>query len=407
MSNLNNQNFVKCMINFLIMYIILFRSPIIEPYRNIGLLAVVLICAYIILINLKNQIELSFSANEILLIFFIGYMLFSITWSVYRYAVMKEVLIVLLCSIIGYLVTRTLSFKQFLNQLFFSYSIVILISILTVIFFPENGLDSHGDWKGIFAQKNVFAINISFYCIILTIYLLDSKKNSYRLFYFLLLLFSVFSLLQTSSSTALIVTVISMYFIFTLIILIILPIHSLLKNCILVFSSLITCTIIYMSVLYLQDIFSLLGKDSTLTGRSYIWEMALQGFLEHPIIGSGIQSFWYNYKLGINNYYLPWGQPVWHAHNALIDLLLQYGVIGLILFITLYIRNIAVALKIVKTRDIKLLFSLLFLFFLILINLTESYLFAIEINFFIIFICITGYLSRDLKYQSKLYNYNS
>ncbi len=41
-----------------------------------------------------------------------------------------------------------------------------------------------------------------------------------------------------------------------------------------------------------EEILTALGKDSTLTGRTYLWEIAKRLIAEHPLTGLGANSFW-------------------------------------------------------------------------------------------------------------------
>lgn len=71
-------------------------------------------------------------------------------------------------------------------------------------------------------------------------------------------------------------------------------------------------------------IINVLGKSSTMSGRTVIWEQALGLISEKPILGWGELS-----KEQIANYAL-YGTS--HAHNFLLDLLLLTGVVGMIAY---------------------------------------------------------------------------
>ncbi len=71
-------------------------------------------------------------------------------------------------------------------------------------------------------------------------------------------------------------------------------------------------------------------------GRTLIWNVALQGVKERPIIGWGQESF--NYVF--NKYYTPdlYGQEQWfdRAHNVFLDWLIAGGILGLLAYLSLY-----------------------------------------------------------------------
>jgi O-antigen ligase len=69
-----------------------------------------------------------------------------------------------------------------------------------------------------------------------------------------------------------------------------------------------------------------LGRDVTLTGRTIIWEMALESG-SNPIIGSGFQSYWLS---GKGQEIIDWGHTN-YVHNGYLDVYLNAGWIGVLL----------------------------------------------------------------------------
>ncbi|MET1042502.1 MAG: O-antigen ligase family protein [Microbacteriaceae bacterium] len=89
-----------------------------------------------------------------------------------------------------------------------------------------------------------------------------------------------------------------------------------------------------------EQLLGLLGKDSTLTNRTDIWQTVLSVADDRPVLGWGWVSYW-----------TPWTEPFTglvtingvvqtHAHNAWLDIFLQLGVIGLIVFGVFVIRTL-------------------------------------------------------------------
>jgi O-antigen ligase len=78
------------------------------------------------------------------------------------------------------------------------------------------------------------------------------------------------------------------------------------------------------------DVLSTMGRNPTLTGRTYIWD-ALLTIPTNPILGTGFESFWLGERLKIL-----WSVPILEgineAHNGYLELYLNLGWIGLILF---------------------------------------------------------------------------
>ena len=76
--------------------------------------------------------------------------------------------------------------------------------------------------------------------------------------------------------------------------------------------------------------------EQTTKSRFMVWDMAIQGFKEKPVLGWGMENF--NYVF--NKYYNPnmWGQEQWfdRAHNVFFDWLIAGGLPGLLAYLALF-----------------------------------------------------------------------
>ena len=89
---------------------------------------------------------------------------------------------------------------------------------------------------------------------------------------------------------------------------------------------------------------ALVGRDITLTGRAYLWELMLTEAATHPWFGTGYGGFWLGLegRSGQVAYLVRWGYPG-QAHNGYIDIYNELGLVGLALalaFITLHARSL-------------------------------------------------------------------
>jgi exopolysaccharide production protein ExoQ len=90
----------------------------------------------------------------------------------------------------------------------------------------------------------------------------------------------------------------------------------------------------------------LFGKDSTLSGRTKIWEGAADLIVREPIFGYGGGGLWANQAIEPTRTLVrSLGFTVFHAHNGFIEVLLQLGLVGLILWIMSSIAVIARAAR--------------------------------------------------------------
>jgi O-antigen ligase len=125
------------------------------------------------------------------------------------------------------------------------------------------------------------------------------------------------------------------------------------------------------------ELLTTLGKDPTLTGRTPMWGVAFMRLMDKPLLGYGRGAFWapgshYAREAGraVSNGFVP---P--HIHNGFIDLALDVGFIGFVLFLISFLIAYSRALKQAYATDsTENIWYLGFLMFLFMNNMTESYL---------------------------------
>ncbi|MBS0250022.1 MAG: O-antigen ligase family protein [Proteobacteria bacterium] len=81
------------------------------------------------------------------------------------------------------------------------------------------------------------------------------------------------------------------------------------------------------------DVLEAVGKDSTLTGRTELWDKALQSFDSYPWFGLGYLSYWYSPQTEAAEIWILTGQELYSFHNVYLDRLVDVGLIGLSLFV--------------------------------------------------------------------------
>jgi exopolysaccharide production protein ExoQ len=105
------------------------------------------------------------------------------------------------------------------------------------------------------------------------------------------------------------------------------------RRVVLAFSAVGVAAFIALVVTFSAPILKMFGKSSDLTGRFDIWNAVSTLAEQRPVFGWGWVSYW-----------VPWVEPFTHlaerkgvtylqAHNAWLDVWLQLGIVGLVLFI--------------------------------------------------------------------------
>jgi exopolysaccharide production protein ExoQ len=87
------------------------------------------------------------------------------------------------------------------------------------------------------------------------------------------------------------------------------------------------------------DVLPLLGKEATLTGRTVLWDTAMDSFPKHPFLGVGFQAFWQVGNWRAEQLWLyshiP-GKSGFHFHNTYLQVLVDLGLVGLFVLVATF-----------------------------------------------------------------------
>ncbi|SSC70991.1 unnamed protein product [Ciceribacter sp. T2.26MG-112.2] len=97
------------------------------------------------------------------------------------------------------------------------------------------------------------------------------------------------------------------------------------------------------------------GKDSTLTGRTYLWQQGLEAARANPLFGMGYQAYW------VQGF--PEAERLWeeffiasragfHFHNTFIETVVETGLVGLVLLCLLLVATLFGHLGRVLSRSV-------------------------------------------------------
>ena len=86
------------------------------------------------------------------------------------------------------------------------------------------------------------------------------------------------------------------------------------------------------------------GKDPTLTGRTYLWSEGIKTGMENPILGVGFGAFWVPGTLEAEKLWYQFemfNRSGFHFHNLFINLFVDLGILGCIAWALMYISTCA------------------------------------------------------------------
>jgi O-antigen ligase len=130
---------------------------------------------------------------------------------------------------------------------------------------------------------------------------------------------------------------------------------------------------IYLVLANFNSLLALVGRSSTLTGRTAIWNATLMEISKRPWFGYGYDVFWNRYSpdlagvIGVLQFRPP------HAHDGYLDIVLALGRVGLFLFLGGFITCVWRAGRLFVANEIHgARWPLFVLIFFAIFNITES-----------------------------------
>lgn len=291
----------------------------------------------------------------------------SVTWSVSPTGSLRQAILFLGGIGIGVYWALRFSLATQLRLLEYAFIIIALLSIVTVFLFPEYGLQSHGSesvWKGVYNNRNKLGRFMAI-AVIIAMYRGGGSGTVRR--WAKIFFFSV-PLYFTGSRSAAVLAVfgISAYPIvqqFRLAPKLLISVGA--------FGSIGMAGITAWVVSNFSSIVQSIGRDVTLSGRTFIWLESLEAFYQQPVLGYGMGGFYMLLEQGYVT--SDWTAS---AHNAYLEVVLSTGMVGLILLIIYLFSNLSQSLKWIRRTDGRIgYWPLVYLLFVIAYAFIESVLF--------------------------------
>jgi O-antigen ligase len=290
-------------------------------------------------------------------------------------------------TIFGLYFATRFDLKQQVKFVAITFGIGMVASILLAIGLPAFGRHSTihpGAWRGIYGDKNIFGGMMVI--ALLSFYALPIRYRRDRWIKWLGIGTAIALILLSTSKTALVLA---------FLLLVLLAFYQGFRwrgKISVVLTSLGVIVFGFASVVFLStwtDIVQQLGRDPTLSGRSFIWLVSFRRILDRPFFGYGRSAFWAPdspYPKEVNNYMSVFFRSP-HAHNGYIDTALDVGLVGLILLLICLVSAFIIALKrAYRTDQPEYLWALGFLTYFALNNMTESFTLRLEYIFWVLFV---------------------
>ncbi|WP_427162001.1 O-antigen ligase family protein [Aliinostoc sp. HNIBRCY26] len=347
--------------------------------------SIFLISFIIIYLHRKKYLRIVYSDRLFWVFTVIVFM--SFLWSEIPTETLKDNRDVLYMTAFGLYFAARFSLKEQVKLIANTFFIGALLSTIYALAIPSigiHGLDHPGAWKGIYDYKNTFGSMMVIGS--LAFLFLPISTSVDRLYKWIGISFLFVMILLCTSKSSLVIyfltiSILAFYRKFRWrgkISVVFLDIGIMFLSCVgtLVISQWVT-------------LLTGLGKDPTLTGRTILWNSALLKLLSKPILGFGRSAFWstqlsYGHEVGAA---VGAGFVAPHAHNGFLDVALDVGFVGAVIFLIIYFRAFFRALKLAyATKKPEAMFPMAFIIFLAMNNMTESYMLRLANVYWVLFI---------------------
>lgn len=367
-----------------------------DPLQQVIFTTIYLISFLFLL--LRPKCTLDNLRNGIYLLPLLVWVLLSVFWSYAPEVTVRREIAILGTTIFGLYLASRFEYGEFLRLLGWTLLVSVVLSYFFILIIPDWGImvDSRGEaWRGIYAHKNQLGrINV---LIVIVFFLLAKSELRWRYLWWIGLILSVCLIIGSRSATAIIMLIILS---------ILVPVIKFIKwRNYLSIPFIIIFVIIIGSLTWLISsnlvyFLGIIGRDSTLTGRIYLWEAVIHMASQRPWLGYGYGAFW----LGLDGpSALIWQSGVFHAtnaHNSYLELWLTLGVIGVFLFGLSYFKALHQSLiLLIKTNNYLTLWPLYYLAFLAIYGSSEIGILQQNNYLWVLYVSIVvrvGYKKHDL-----------
>ena len=262
-----------------------------------------------------------------------------------------------------------------------------LISALVALLLPDVGSRSieYGDaWHGVYGNKNDLGRAMALATATLVLVAMEGGRYRWLVWGAAAGAFLVLLLARAAASLVVCVTVLSLIPLFGA-----LRLRFTAAMALWILTVLLAALMLTVVVSNLESTLSLLGRDTTLTGRTEIWEAVMASVAERPWLGYGFNAFWQEWTGPSASVLSAVGWETPHSHNGFLDLWLDLGAVGVIVFILGLVA--AARASVIRARYAEGaadLWPLAFLTILTLINFSESLVLKLHSLFWVLYVAI-------------------
>lgn len=258
----------------------------------------------------------------------------SFTWSAAPGVTLRagiQYVTTIICALIA---SRTIDARTFLSGVSIGVALVLLYS-LGFGDYHYDPLDGSYSFVGAFSSKNQlgFFASLGVYFVFAS-FLIVRTSRLWRCIALLCGILSAYCLVASSSATSVIATLATL--VITAVVGIVLKFSPKNRRSFFLFGLAIALVLMAVAINSgaIDLVLGAFGKNSTLTGRTYLWQEGLRASRQSPLMGIGYQAYWvqgFSEAERLWNEFYITARSGFHFHNTYIEVLVELGYVGFVL----------------------------------------------------------------------------
>jgi len=331
----------------------------------------------------------------------IGIALLSVLWSAAPEVTLRRSIALIGTTLLGVYMAMRFDLREQLRLVAWALGTGALLSLLFALALPAYGVasveslpsessEAAQGWRGVYQCKNCLGLPMALGALVFM--LLGLSEHRYRWISWAGFSLSVILLLLSNSKTSLVV--------FTCVLLL-LPLYRGLR-----WPYSIAVPFLISGVLLLGSaalwglanegtVLGLLNRDVTLTGRTDVWSAVLDMIWERPWLGYGYEAFWQGWEGPSAYVSIVVGFAPSHAHNGLLNLWLNLGLLGVVAFALGFLRTSVRAVQWARLGKVGGVWPLAYLTYLLLYSVTEVTILTRNSITWVLYVTVVLSMSRN------------
>lgn len=288
-----------------------------------------------------------------------AFALISVFWAADTALSFRRGAALVLVTLFAVWLAERFSTRVIFNCVLAAMTILCALSLVVIFGYPGLGIhsaangtniDHIGAWRGLLAHKNDLG-RMSAYTAALFV-IAGFLRRKWRLAYFAAALVALTLVAGSRSGQAVVLFVLPLFGVVCLLWLKTLSPKKRAMTLVLLVPLMAALALVYGVVITV--ILEALGKDATLTGRTEIWYAVWQALDGHYLFGGGYGSGWAIVAAKVQLYLHGPDSMLSHAHNGYLDLMIDIGMAGVVVTLSIYVLTITKVFRAFMTkRDIE------------------------------------------------------